>query len=334
MEWGFFAFFLILFHNLIETIMMTLIYSFTTIWLKMKDLRQARTFKEVFEEYLVRMNNKESIKSHKLYSVAGNKFITFMKRDFTLSSITPKQIDAYAKHLFQQNLSDTTVRIYLTLIKVILNYAIKLGYVNYKIHPFVLIKLPTAKIRNLDLSIKELRCVRDVELSNPLHLYTRDIFMLTYYLGGINLRDLTAYNFNNQTVMQYIRHKTRQSKKGDNMVVFAIQPEAQEIINKYIRDDGHLHFGKYHTYEKVYSLVSRYLPLVSAHAGINKKISYYSARKSFAQHGYELGIPLEQIEYCLGHSMKNNRPIFNYVRIMSCHADKVIRMILDGLQEK
>ena len=26
----------------------------------------------------------------------------------------------------------------------------------------------------------------------------RDIFMLTYYLGGINLRDLLAYDFKNK----------------------------------------------------------------------------------------------------------------------------------------
>lgn len=37
--------------------------------------------------------------------------------------------------------------------------------------------------------------------------------MLTYYLGGINLRDLLAYNFKDKKYMRYIRHKTRNSKK-------------------------------------------------------------------------------------------------------------------------
>lgn len=59
-------------------------------------------------------------------------------------------------------------------------------------------------------------------------------------------------------------------------------------------------------------------------AGINRKVSYYSARKTFAQHGYDIGIEIEKIEYCIGHSMKNNRPIFNYIRIMQEHADKVL----------
>ena len=49
------------------------------------------------------------------------------------------------------------------------------------------------------------------------------------------------------------------------------------------------------------------------------------------QHGYDLGIQIEKIEYCIGHSMKNNRPIFNYIKIMQEHADKVFRAVLDQL---
>ena len=63
------------------------------------------------------------------------------------------------------------------------------------------------------------------------------------------------------------------------------------------------------------------------------KITFYSARKSFVQHGFELGIPLEILEYCIGQSMKTNRPIFNYVKIMRQHADLAIRQILDNLKE-
>ena len=65
--------------------------------------------------------------------------------------------------------------------------------------------------------------------------------------------------------------------------------------------------------------------------GITKRISFYTARKSFVQHGFELGIPLETLEYCIGQTMKSNRPIFNYVKIMRQHADLAIRQIIDNL---
>lgn len=311
--------------------MIALPHTLTSIWKRIRRQERKRTFGQTLSEYLLRLDTEERQKSYKLYRIAGNKFMTFMNGDFILSTLLPDHIEAYSKYLHKQNLSATSIRIYLILIRVVLNYAIKLGYVNYRIHPFVLLELPASSIRELDLTAEEIKRIRDVSLLNPLHQYARDVFMLCYYLGGINLRDLTGYNFKGQTMMRYIRHKTQRNKKGETLIAFTIQPEAREIINRYMKEDGYLYFGRHHTYEKVYSLVYRHLPGVALQAGINRKVSYYSARKSFAQHGYQLGIQLEQIEYCIGHSLKSNRPIFNYVRIMQEHADHVFRIILDNL---
>ena len=89
-----------------------------------------------------------------------------------------------------------------------------MNYVSYSIHPFVLFKMPASNVRELDLSIDELKRIRDVRLLKPSLSMVRDIFMLTYYLGGINLRDLLVYDFKNKNDMRYVRHKTRNSKKG------------------------------------------------------------------------------------------------------------------------
>lgn len=289
------------------------------------------TFNAVANEYLSSMKNEERKKSYKLYGIACKRLQKYMKGDFPLVQLTPLQIQGFAKAMQEEGLSETSIRIYLTLIKVILNYARKMDYVNYSVHPFVLFKMPTGNTRELDLTVAELQKIRDVELSKPAQIMARDIFMLTYYLGGINLRDLMEYDFRNQKLMRYVRHKTRNSKKGKGEIVFSIQPEAQVIIDRYMSDSGKLVFGKHSTYEKVYSLVFRHIYKVAKLAGVNRKVSYYSARKTFAQHGYDIGIEIEKIEYCIGHSMKSNRPIFNYVRIMQEHADKVFRAILDGL---
>ena len=99
-----------------------------------------------------------------------------------------------------------------------------------------------------------------------------------------------------------------------------------------MKSNGKLEFGKYDTRSKIDNLLHRNMSILASEAKIKKHISYYTARKSFAQHGFELGIPLETIEYCIGQSMKRNRPIFNYVKIMSKHADTAIRQILDNLK--
>ncbi len=289
------------------------------------------TFKTVANEYLSLMNTEEQKKSYKLYNIACEKFLKYMKGDFPLAQLSPLQIQGFANAMRNEGLSETSIRIYLTLIKVMLNYAGKMNYVSYRVHPFVLFKMPVSNVRELDLTVEELKRIRDVKLFKSAQIMARDIFMLTYYLGGINLRDLMEYNFKNQNSMRYVRHKTRNSKKSENEIAFTIQPEAQVIIDNYISDNGKLVFGRYSSYEKVYSLVFRHIYKVANLAGVNRKVSYYSARKTFAQHGYNMGIEIEKIEYCIGHSMKNNRPIFNYIRIMQEHADKVFRAIFDQL---
>ena len=55
---------------------------------------------------------------------------------------------------------------------------------------------------------------------------------------------------------------------------------------------------------------------------------------SFVQHGFDLGVSLEVLEYCIGQSMKSDRPIFNYLKVMRRHADEAIRKIIDALNEK
>ena len=62
---------------------------------------------------------------------------------------------------------------------------------------------------------------------------------------------------------------------------------------------------------------------------IEGRFSFYSARKTFAQFAFELDIRTEKIEYRLGHSIKNNHPAYNYVRVMQKYADEAIRAVID-----
>lgn len=292
------------------------------------------TFDVIAKEFLSTLQSESRIKSYKLYKTAISHFNRFLKKehDIPLEQIRPSHIHQYQDFLEKRELSSTTVRIYLTLIKVILNYAIKMDYIHYKVHPFAACILPSSRIRNLDLTVEELKSLRDVSLKEQNLLIVRDLFMLTYYLGGINLKNLLDYHFEeNNLILSYIRHKTYRTKHGENEIVFSIQPEAQQIISKYRTDKGFLKFGPYESYNKVYSLIYRYLSRIAREAGITSSISYYSARKSFAQHGYNIGIQIETIEYCIGHSMKSNRPIGNYIRVMRSHADIAMRRIFDKL---
>lgn len=301
-----------------------------TLLLQKKDYRGI-TFSQKADEYITQLVDNGQGKSAKLYRNAVNSFLK-SQRDVNLAAMSPTNIRTFEQYMKQKLLSSTTMNIYLTLIQCIINSAKKHKEVIYETEPFEFCNKPSINSRELDLSVEELKTIRDMKIDKYNVNVVRDIFMLSYYMGGMNLVDLLSINFKKLTVVDFSRKKTGEHKKGINKTSFTIQPEAKAIIDKYINKSGKLVFGKFNTFGKCYSVIARKMEELAHIARIDRRVVYYSARKSFVQHGYDLGISLEVLEYCVGHSMKSNRPIFNYLRIMREHADKAIRTILDNIK--
>lgn len=291
-----------------------------------------RTLADIANEYLNQIDEEERTKSHKMYKLAIKRYLSYAGQNTLMEHITPLRINKYILELQKDKLSPTSINIYVTLLKVIINYAIKMQYVSFRVNPFITAKIPTARKRDTFITVEQLKRIRDAKLDQQHLIVVRDMFMLTYYLAGMNLVDILSYNFKNATEMKFIRKKTRNMKSGDAIINFTIPEEAKPIINKYMDNEtGKLIFGRYKNYSSCYSGLARNIKTLAQIGGIDHYFTLYSARKSFVQHGFNLGIPLSTLEYCIGQSMKEDRPIFNYVSIMKEHADKAIRQILDNL---
>lgn len=292
-----------------------------------------RTFREIANEYISQIDESDRSKTNKMYRIAVNRYLSYVGESSLMEQTTPIRINNYITLLSKEGLSSTTINIYITLLKVVINYAKKMRYVDFRVDPFITAKIPSAKKRETHITIEQLKTIRDAKLTKHNISVVRDIFMLTYYLAGMNLVDMLAYDFRNTTEINYIRKKTRNTKEGNSIISFTIPDEAFPIIYRYMdKRTGHLILGKYKNYTSCYNVLNRKLPELAKIAGINHYFTLYSARKSFVQHGFDIGIPLSTLEYCIGQSMKEDRPIFNYVTIMQRHADKAIREILDNLK--
>lgn len=280
----------------------------------------------------LRKDHRDTTASMREYQL--QKFLDFTNGDIFLTEITPRTITEYSRHLRNQGASVAYQGMNLTFVKTIINRAIKEGIVTYDIHPFAYYDPITPEPREIDISVEDTRRIRDFQTIYRGERKARDLFMLSYYLGGINLIDLINYDFRNKKTIEYIRTKTRNRKKTNRLVSFSIPDEAYPIIEQYMNPDtGRLDFGTKGSYDTFKNIVTRDIKRISKKIGIEdwKHVCYYSARKSFVQHGFDLGISLETLEYCIGQSMKSGRPIFNYLKIMRSHADIAIRTILDNL---
>lgn len=261
-------------------------------------------------------------------------FFEFTGGDVFLSEISTITISEFERWLKRKGVSQTYISMTLSMTRTIVNRAIRMQLVTYSVHPFTYWKRPADPERELDISVEDVRAIRDAQPRLKKQRIARDIFMLSYYLGGINLIDLLEIDFRGVSVLEYTRHKSRNMKLSDKRISFTLQPEAKELISKWMnRNTGRLDFGYKFSYKNFLAYVTRSIKSLAKDIDIQdyRKVCYYTARKSFVQHGFDLGISLEVLEYCIGQSVKNNRPIFNYLKIMRKHADVAFRQILDNL---
>ena len=293
-----------------------------------------KTFQEVCEEYIDKLKEDDRGGYAELIERNYRYFTEFTKGDFGLDMITTSVIDNYSRFLSNvKKLGDTTLGMHMARTRVVINYAKKMQYVKYDVDPFSYYHIHASQEREMDITVDDMRKIISLDnLNKPLET-AKDTFLLSYYLGGINLVDMLKINFSNTKQIEYVRTKTRNTKMSDKRISITIQPEASAIIKKYVDKKGYLDFGyQFSFYGNFARYNTRNIKKLGKLIGIDY-LCYYSARKSFVQHGFELGIPLEVLEYTIGQTMKANRPIFNYVRIMRKHADNAIRKILDNLKK-
>ena len=117
--------------------------------------------------------------------------------------------------------------VYMRNIRAVFNCAIdEMLTTNYPFRKFSIRKAPTAK-RNL--SVEELRMLRDYPIVNDFQAKYRDIFMLCFYMRGINMVDLLALTKGNIRAgrINYVRSKTGKAYS------VKIEPEMQVLLNRY-----------------------------------------------------------------------------------------------------
>ena len=302
----------------------------------MRPHSSAGTFNQVSEQYQKELTEDGRGAYASMLKNSSRLFNDFIGGDMFLSQISTITVYEFERYMKRKDVSQTYISMTLSMIRTIVNRAIRMQLVTYNVHPFTYWKRPADPEREIDISVEEMQAIRDAKPRLKKQRVAQDLFMLSYYLGGINLIDLLAIDFRGVSILEYTRHKSRNMKLSDKRISFTLQPEAKEIINKWInRNTGRLDFGYKFSYRNFLAYVTRAIKSLAKDLDLPnyRKVCYYSARKSFVQHGFDLGVNLEVLEYCIGQSVKNNRPIFNYLKIMRRHADVAFRRILDNLAD-
>ena len=227
--------------------------------------------------------------------------------------------------LGMRGLSVATTGMYLSHLKAMVNYAIKNNAVEYVSHPFNEVKIEKSPVRRSDLSIEDFIKFRDANLTSEAHKRVRDIWMISFYLCGMNYADMVRIQFpKEKKVVEYCRQKTEH--KVTDKIILPICREARELMGKYMDADGYLRFpynGKHDTNTFCHKLkeIAKELDLPS--------FCFYTARKTFGQMAYESGLSTTTIDYLLGHSTTSQGVIRHYVHEDVKVLAKAVRQVYD-----
>lgn len=217
---------------------------------------------------------------------------------------------------FEKKYSLSTISIHERNIRTIFNREIKAKRIPIGVYPFNEHKvLVSNETEHRNLSLKKLKAIRDLDCSGlrPVVREARDIFMLSFYMVGINLVDLWHLSDCDveDGVVRYFRQKTRHEYS------FTIIPEAWDIINKYKGRSSLLLFReRIQHYDSWKKEVNKCLKEIGQHEKVKvPRLTYYHARHSWASLAFgEAGVSIPEVAVALGHG---KRTVTNrYIDIM------------------
>lgn len=294
------------------------------------DKKDTATFKSISDEFIRQLTEEGRSSYAKMIEHNSRTFLEFCKGDLPIQGVTPELIDGYIKFLRKKGtISDTSINIMLARTKVIINRAIKQRLVKYEVHPFIACKIASAPVREADLTVQAFNKIRNYTTDERRLRVARDIFLLSFYLGGINMIDMMNLDFRKEEV-EYVRTKSRNTTQGVKKICFTLPDPAKAIAAVWMnKHTGKLDFGYKFSYENFVHYVTRSLQKLASELNIQERVIFYSARKSFAQYASEIGIPDGIIDYCLGHSDKSKGVIRYYTKIRQKQADMAISRVID-----
>ena len=124
----------------------------------------------------------------------------------------------------------------------------------------------------------------------------------------------------------------RRSKTG-RLFNMAVPPEAASLINKYRGENNFLLFPAYYSDHKNFTkTVNKYLKKVASKCEIDKALSTYYARHTWATLAAGLDIPKETISRALGHSRSSLTDI--YINFDRRKIDEANNRVIQLLSEK
>jgi len=260
------------------------------------------------------LSYENSLNSLKTYT-EGSKRLSF-------EDITADFLNNYENWMLHNGRSITTVGIYLRALRTVFNSAIANGIVSRDLYPFNKnsYQIPTGRNIKKALALADIGKIYHYqpEPGNESEEKARDFWLLSYFGNGINMKDIALLKFKDiqGDLIVFVRAKTKRSRRGNpTIITIPLTDEVKYIIDKW--GNKQLHPEDYifpilekgctpkREWELIHQFVkttNKYMRRIAAALEIDKDITTYTARHSYATVLKRSGVSTEFISEALGHA--------------------------------
>ena len=304
----------------------------------LKETIKKRLFKKDDEKFFVDyidefVDTKTKENTKAVYINTRNKILDYDPHCI-FETIDKRWLLGFEQWMIRSGMKINGISIHLRNIRAVFNYCIDEEYTN--LYPFRKFTIKKEQTRKRSLSVEQLCLLRDYPCE-PHQAKYRDMFMLMFYLIGINAADLFKAKKSNiyKDRLEYQRAKT------GRLYSVKIEPEASAIIERYIGHEEYIldicdTYTNYKDYLHRMNLNLRLIGSVERKGRGGKKIrqplfpdiSSYWSRHTWATIAASLDIPKETISAALGHEL-GSRVTSIYIDFDQRKVDEANRKVID-----
>lgn len=270
------------------------------------------------------------------YTTTLNSFKRFRKgKDLPLRNINKNEICTYESFLKQEGLCMNTISFYMRNLRAVYNRAVDAHLTSQK-NPFKQVYTGLEKTRKRALSLPQIKRIKSQPFSDEPSLeFTRDLFMLSFYLRGMSFVDMAYLEKSNlkNGILTYRRKKTGQQ------LVIKWEPCMQQILDKYLLPQSpyllpiirSVRKDVRKEYLNASHLTNRKLKEIGELLNLPIPLTMYVARHSWASIAKEKNIPIAIISEGLGHDSEKTTQIY-LSSLDTTKVDSANSLILHSLQ--
>ena len=283
---------------------------------------------------IIQLRQLGKIRTSETYTATLKSFMEFREEhDVPLDGVNSDLMLLYEAHLKAKGVRMNTISIYMRILRAVYNRAVEKELTPQK-YPFRHVYTGVDKTVKRAVPVKVIKALKELNLSMKSSLdFARDMFMFSFYTRGMSFVDMAYLKKTDlqNGILTYCRRKT-----GQRLTV-KWEKCMEEIIKKYpsnsstyllpiIKEQG----NERKQYDNALHLVNYRLKDLSGMLKLQRPLTMYVARHSWASVAKVRNVPLSVISEGMGHDSEKTTQIY-LASLEASVVDKANKMILELL---